>query len=151
MAKEPPKRGSERKVKGSKERPIRTIKGESAARPQKVVIDEIFDDGSVRLIVQRMNDGYEFDQYLDDKAWGKYRSIHVSLNDLGGLLDEEHHNQVREGRVFLIHDRVSHDVYKPFRKKVKERTLELLKKEGFTEGEVKRRPKIPSRGDDGAA
>ena len=148
MAEAPKKEKSGRRVKGSPKGPITKIKDDSMDHPQKVVIDEIFDGGSMRIIVQEMKEGFDCEQYLDDDAWGGYRSEYIEMSDLGGLLTREQHNEVREGRVFLITKRESHDVYQKFRKKAKELTKQLLKKEGFKGTEVKRKMKRSKPGGD---
>ena len=111
----------------------------SRKKNEKIVIDEIFEDGYARIIVQGMRKGYEREQFLEDEAWGKYRSEYVPKGDLGGLLTKKQHNEVREGRVFLIHERGSRNIYPEYRKKVKELTKQLLEKEGFIADEVDRR------------
>ena len=107
-------------------------------RPQKVVVDEIFPDHHIRICVSRMKSGAKVEDYLDPKSWEASRTEILSHSDLGGLLSRKQHNELREGKVFLIQEKRSKDVYDEFRQHIKGRVNALLTREGRTGKELSR-------------
>jgi len=119
---------------------IGEIKRTSMTRPMKVVVDEVLGDRRMRVLVSRMRPGFAKDDFLDLKAWEDDVVHVINGDDLGGLLTQKQHASVREGKVYIVHQKKVDDVHEEVRKHIKDKVNKLLVREGRTKAELPRPP-----------
>jgi len=97
----------------------------------KIVIDEIFDNGEMRILRSRRKKSRMNSTAWDDfRIWDNDKEEIISPEKLKELLGWKRLSAIVEGRVFLKTPKETIDVTKDVRKKVKERYLKLLEREG---------------------
>lgn len=97
----------------------------------KIIIDEIFDNDEMRILWCIKKKSWVNSKEWDDfRIWNDVRENIVTSEDLRDLLGWKRIGMIAEGRVFLKTDQEVIDITKDVRKKVKERYMKLLAREG---------------------
>ena len=110
---------------------VEGIREKSVDRPLRVVVDEVFPDGSVRILLTETKRVRKEPVVTDSADWGEEEERYLSREELGRLLTKKQLEEIREGQVFRIKSKRSKDYHEDARKHMKERTKALLEREGF--------------------
>ncbi len=110
---------------------VEGIRDSSVDRPQRVVVDEVFPDGSVRILLAETRRVKEEPVVTKSADWGDEEEHYLSREELSRLLTKKQLEEIREGQVFRIKAKRSKDYHEDARRHMKERTKDLLEREGF--------------------
>ena len=122
-----------------KEDIVNEIKSRSKKRPQRMVIDEVLPGGVYRILSAEMKPTAKESQMIDMAAWGDEKEHYMNLKQLSKLLSKSQSSNIREGQVFRIKQKRAKNIHDEVRKGVKEKTKNILVREGKTPDEVKGR------------
>ena len=118
---------------------VNEIRVKSDKLMQRMVIDEIFSDGSLRVLIAEMKPSVNEEKTINYTSWNKEVERNLNRKQLGELLTEKQIKEIKEGQVFSIRRKRSKNISDDIRKHVKARTKELLDYEGIVRTEIKRR------------
>jgi hypothetical protein len=109
---------------------VEEIKKGSEEVPQRIVIDEVLEDGWYRIVSTKMGSpGAEAD-FSRESAWSREEDGIVNEKRLEKLLSKDQMEKIREGQVFHIEKGKAENVHEDVRKHVKARVKRVLDWEG---------------------
>ena len=116
---------------------VNEIKSRSKKRPQRIVIDEVLPGGVYRVLSAEMKPAAKESQMIDLAAWGEEKEHYMNWKQLNKLLSKNQSSNIREGQVFRIKQKRAKSIHDEVRKDVKEKTKNILAREGKTPDEVR--------------
>lgn len=114
------------------------IRGKSVERIQRLMVDEVFPDGSARILVADMKSRKKTPDLMDHSIWHDEVEYRLDKEELSKLLNDKQLHELAEGKVFRIQRKRAKSIQQEVKLHVKGRTKELLAIENQEREELRR-------------